>query len=159
VRVVDEIVLRRATTEQACAEFLKRYPTHTAGLHIYGDSSGNNQQTTGCSDYEMVMQFLADNSYYKPEYRGAPANPPIQLRLNLMNAKMLSARGKVGMVVDPKCVELLKDFEEVCYRAADNKPDKDRDRMRTHTSDALGYLVWQEFKPVKKAGERQERML
>jgi hypothetical protein len=159
VRVVDEIVLRRATTEQACAEFLKRYPTHTAGLHIYGDSSGNNQQTTGCSDYEMVMQFLADNSYYKPEYRGAVANPPIQLRLNLMNAKLLSARGKVGMVVDPKCVELLKDFEEVCYRAADNKPDKDRDRMRTHTSDALGYLVWQEFKPVKKAGERQERML
>ena len=64
VRVVDEIVLRRATTEQACAEFLKRYPNHPANMRIYGDASGNNQQTTGASDYEMVQQFLTDNSYY-----------------------------------------------------------------------------------------------
>jgi hypothetical protein len=159
VRVVDEIVLRCASTEQACAEFLKRYPNHPADIKIYGDASGNNQQTTGASDYEMVKQFLTDNSFHKAEYRTAPQNPPIQLRLNLMNSKLLSARGKAVIVVDPKCVELIKDFEEVCYRAEDNKPDKDRDRMRTHTSDALGYLVWQEFKPVKKVGPQQEGRL
>jgi hypothetical protein len=159
VRVVDEIVLRRATTENACTEFLNRYSKHPAGIRIYGDASGNNQQTTGCSDYEMVRQYLADYSFQKPEYRTALQNPPIQQRVNLVNAKLLSARGTVGMTVDPKCVELIKDFEEVCYRAEDNKPDKDRDRLRTHTSDALGYLVWQEFKPVRPNGEQWRSLL
>ncbi len=158
VRVVDEIVLRQALTADACVEFLKRYPKHPGGLRIYGDSSGNSQQTTGCSDYEMLRQYLADYSDYKVEYRTPTQNPPIAHRLNLMNAKLLTARGKVGMVVDPKCVELIKDFEEVLYRAEDNKPDKDRDRMRTHTSDALGYLVWQEFKAARGIGERDRRL-
>lgn len=159
VLVVDEIVLRHATTADACLEFLKRYPKHGAGLRIYGDSSGNNQQTTGCSDYEMVRQYFAENSDYAVDYRTNAQNPPISHRLNLMNAKLLSARGKAGLAVDPKCRELLKDFEEVCYRAEDNKPDKDRDRMRTHTSDALGYLVWREFKPARKVGDRSSRLL
>lgn len=159
VRVVDEIVLRRATTADACVEFLRRYPRHPGSLRVYGDSSGNSQHTTGYSDYEMVREYFTDNSNYTVDYRTAAQNPPIQQRVNMMNAKLLSARGKVGLVVDPKCVELLKDFEEVCYRAEDNKPDKDRDRMRTHTSDALGYLVWQEFKPVKTIGEKPGRVL
>jgi len=159
IRVLDEIVLRRATTPEACQEFLRRYPEHPAGLRIYGDSSGHNQQTTGCSDYEMVKEYFAENSSYKIDYRTLAQNPPIPHRLNLMNAKLLSARGKVGLLVDPKCVELVKDFEEVCYRAEDNKPDKEKDRMRTHTSDALGYLVWREFKPTKKIGEQRRRIL
>ncbi len=106
-----------------------------------------------------MRQYFADNSNYTAEYRTPASNPPIAHRVNLMNTKLLSARGTPGLVVDPKCVELIKDFEEVCYRAEDNKPDKDRDRMRTHTSDALGYLLWQEFKPVKKVGEQQRRIL
>jgi hypothetical protein len=140
-------------------EFLRRYPSHGSGMRVYGDSSGNNQQTTGCSDYEIVRQYFAENSNYAVDYRTPVQNPPIAHRVNLMNTKLLSARGTPGLVVDPKCVELVKDFEEVCYRPEDNKPDKDRDRMRTHTSDALGYLVWQEFKPVKKVGEQQRRIL
>ena len=159
IRVVDEIVLRKALTADACGEFLRRYPKHSSGVRVYGDSSGNTQQTTGCSDYDMVRQYFAENSQYKVEYRTGTVNPPIPQRLNLVNAQLLSARGKAGLAVDPKCVELIKDFEEVCYRADDNKPDKDRDRMRTHTSDALGYLVWQEFKQAKQAGGQPRRLL
>ena len=51
VRVLDEIVLRRATTQQACEEFLKRYPNHGAGVVVYGDAAGNHEQTAGGSDY------------------------------------------------------------------------------------------------------------
>ncbi len=36
--------------------------------------------------------------------------------------------------------------------------DKDRDSKRTHLSDALGYLAWQEFKPGPKAGEQGRRL-
>jgi hypothetical protein len=159
VRVVDEVVLRQSTTVQACEEFLRRYPRHPAGLHIYGDASGYQHQTTGYSDYEMIMDYLTDNSNYTPIYRTPKANPEVQQRVNLMNAKMLSARGDRTMWVDPQCKELIKDFEEVCFRSEDGKIDKEKDRMRTHTSDALGYLVWQEFCAVKWAGGQQKRLV
>jgi len=40
---------------------------------------------------------------------------------------------------------LIKDFEQVTYKENSQVMDKDRDSRRTHLSDALGYLVWQEF--------------
>ena len=51
VSVLDEIVLRRATTEQACEEFEKRFGLPRAGLVVYGDASGASMHTTGYSDY------------------------------------------------------------------------------------------------------------
>ncbi len=41
VLVLDEIVVRNGTTMEASEEFLRRYPQHWAGVHIYGDASGN----------------------------------------------------------------------------------------------------------------------
>jgi hypothetical protein len=61
--------------------------------------------------------------------------------------------------VDPKCKELIKDLEQVCFKEDSNQIDKDRDRLRTHLSDALGYLLWQECKPLGSIGERQGRIL
>ena len=61
--------------------------------------------------------------------------------------------------MDPRCKELIKDLEQVCYKADTMTIDKDRDRARTHLSDALGYLVWQECRPQPKVGERGEALL
>jgi hypothetical protein len=48
-----------------------------------------------------------------------------------------------------------QDFEQVCYKGDTGQIDKDRDRMRTHVSDALGYLMWQECRPLPPIGEQQ----
>ncbi|MGH9582083.1 MAG: phage terminase large subunit, partial [Bryobacteraceae bacterium] len=53
VYVIDEIVLDRATTEEACQEFANRYRNHSAGVEVYGDASGRNMHTTGSNDYTM----------------------------------------------------------------------------------------------------------
>jgi len=45
VKVVDEIVLSRASTQDACEEFSKRYGGHGAGYVVYGDASGQAQST------------------------------------------------------------------------------------------------------------------
>ena len=55
--------------------------------------------------------------------------------------------------------ELIKDFEQVCFKEDSNLIDKDRDRMRTHLSDALGYVLWQECRVVSKIGERCQPLL
>jgi len=50
---------------------------------------------------------------------------------------------------------LVRDFEEVAYKEQSSQIDKDRDRLRTHLSDALGYLLLElEKKPVGEQGNR-----
>jgi len=83
----------------------------------------------------------------------------VRERINLTNAMLRTATGDIGMLVDRKCKELIQDFEQVCFKTESGQIDKDRDRRRTHLSDALGYLLWQEFRKLPPIGEQQERML
>jgi len=159
VLVLDEIVIRRGTTQQACEEFLKRFQTHQAEVAVYGDASGYHGQTTGSSDYEMVREHFSVHSNLSIHYRVPRSNPGVRDRINLVNSRLRSASGEIGVLVDRKCKELIKDFEQVCFKEDSNQIDKDRDRLRTHLSDALGYLVWQECRPVASIGERRERLL
>jgi hypothetical protein len=159
VYVLDEIVIRRATTSQACEEFLKKYSLHAAGLEIFGDASGNTMQTTGASDYQMVREYFAAQTAMPVTYRVPKANPPIRDRVNLVNRTLRNAAGRIGMVIDPKCKELIQDFAQVSYKQDSTVVDKDRDRTRTHLSDALGYLLCQENGESKTVGPVGKRLL
>jgi len=159
VFVLDEISLRRATTQEACAEFGKRFPNHRGGVVIYGDASGNTQQTTGASDYQIVRDYFRSNYGGRIEYKVPKANPNVRDRITLTNSKLKTAAGEIRLWVDPKCKELIKDFEQVSYKPDSNAIDKDKDRRRTHVSDALGYLLWQEFRPMPGMGEHMERLI
>lgn len=155
VKVLDEIVLRRATTEQACEEFDKRFGTPAAGVVVYGDASGGSMQTTGYSDYKIIRNFFALRKG-RTEYRVPRANPPVRERVGMVNTKLCNADGDVSLYVDPRCGELITDLEEVSYCEDSTQIDKDKDRKRTHLSDALGYLIWQEGRngPIGERGER-----
>ena len=114
-----------------------------AGVMIYGDASGHQQQTTGATDYDMIRDHFAAHSSIEGGVPGPKSNPSVRERINLMNRQLKTAAGKIGLVVDPQCKELIKDLEQVCFKEGTKQIDKDRDRMRTHLSDALGYLLWQ----------------
>ncbi|HTA42398.1 MAG TPA: terminase family protein [Bryobacteraceae bacterium] len=156
VSVLDEIVLRRATTEQACEEFEKRFGLPRAGAVVYGDASGASMQTTGYSDYEVIRNYFRSRMA-RVSYRVPKANPPVRERVSMVNARLRNARGEVRLFVDPKCVELIDDFEQVSYQEDSTQIDKDKDRRRTHLSDALGYLIWQQDRNAT-IGERGERL-
>ena len=91
-------------------------------------------------------------------FRVPKFNPHVRERINLMNAKLRPASGEIQMLVHRKCKELIKDFEQVAYKEDSNVIDKDRDRSRTHLSDALGYLAWQECRPVVPIGYQPNRL-
>src|ERR1700727_909321 len=93
----------------------------------------------------------------KVVYRVLKANPPVRDRVSLVNARLRNARDEVRLFVDPKCRELIEDFEQVSYQEDSTQIDKDRDGKRTHLSDALGYLIWQEDRNGT-IGERGERL-
>ncbi|HXJ39984.1 MAG TPA: hypothetical protein VNH18_11970 [Bryobacteraceae bacterium] len=157
VRVLDEIVLHRATTEQACLELERRWGMPKAGIAVYGDASGAAMKTTGLSDYQVIREFFTARQA-RVSYRVPRSNPAVRDRVNAMNAKLRNARGESALYVDPRCKELIADFEQVTYRDNTMEIDKNKDRRRTHLSDALGYLVCEEGTrpPV---GERGGRLL
>ncbi|MGH9674778.1 MAG: terminase large subunit domain-containing protein [Bryobacteraceae bacterium] len=152
VTVLDEIVMRRATTRQACEEFGNRFPAHAPGLVIYGDASGHQMHTTGGNDYAVIRQFMNSRDYRVLRYSTPRVNPPVRDRVALVNSKLKNARGEAHLKVDPRCKELILDLEQVIYKTGSGVIDKERDSQRTHLSDALGYLLWQEFGPRAPAG-------
>jgi hypothetical protein len=158
IHVVDEIVMGRATTPEVCEEFLRRHGNHQGAVLIYGDASGSRRQTTGYSDYEMVRRALADGGRKSVSYRVPRANPEVRERVGLVNGLLRSAEGEARLLIHPRCKELILDLEQVMYKPGSQVLDKDRDSRRTHLSDALGYLAWQECRPKWRAGERGERL-
>jgi hypothetical protein len=158
VLVLDEIVIRHASTQQACNTFRKRFPNHLPGVVVYGDASGNTLQTTGSSDYQIIKEQFRSEYEARVTYKVPKANPNVRDRIMLVNSKLRTAAGEVRMFVDPKCTELIKDFEQVSYMPDSNAIDKGKDHHRTHLSDALGYLLWQECRPYSALGEHAERL-
>jgi hypothetical protein len=153
VYVLDEIVLNRATTQDACDEFSKRYAGHRAAVIVYGDASGRSMSTKGSSDYEIVCEHFK-NRGERMEHRVQTHNPPVRDRVTMTNARLKNAQGEANMWIDPRCRELIADFEQVSYKADSTEVDKTKDRRRTHLSDALGYLICQESRVLPKIGEQ-----
>jgi hypothetical protein len=156
VMVIDEIVLSRASTYDACAEFTARFESHAGGLIVYADATGARMQTTGKTDLVILREAL--KNYGDVEFRIPHSNPVVRERVTLMNAKLKSADGARRLLVDPRCTELIRDFEQVAFKEGSGVIDKDRDPRRTHLSDALGYLVWQECGGRGTVGERGLRL-
>ncbi|MBV8553646.1 MAG: terminase family protein [Acidobacteriaceae bacterium] len=156
--VIDEIVLDRATTEEACMEFENRYRRHAGALEIFGDASGRNMHTTGTTDYKTVQAYLYKAGFRNLKLRVAPGNPPVLSRVQKVNALLTNALGEVRLEIDPHCVELIKDFEEVLFKPDSGVVDKVRDPRRTHVSDALGYAIWTLFGDKVRVGEVDKRL-
>jgi Terminase large subunit, T4likevirus-type, N-terminal/Terminase RNaseH-like domain len=159
VRVLDEIVLNRASTYDACTEFGNRFAEHAGGLVIYADASGARRQTSGTTDVEILKKFVSERAYGDVRFRIPKANPAVRDRVTLMNSKLESAAGERKLLVHPRCKELIKDFEQVMYKENSQVIDKDRDPKRTHLSDALGYLAWQECRAGMTIGEQTRRLV
>jgi hypothetical protein len=167
VNVLDEIALKNSNTLAACEEFVARTERWVSQLRrpplqvdIYGDATGEHRDTAALlTDWQIVRDFFAKHSWsYKVNVRVRPKNPEIRDRVNSMNGMFLNMAKERRMWIDPRCVELIRDFQRVQWKtdpygngliALDKK-----DPERTHLSDALGYMVEREFDMRPKNGER-----
>ncbi|HBY60819.1 MAG TPA: hypothetical protein DEH78_13435 [Solibacterales bacterium] len=156
IRVLDEIVLSRASTRDACEEFSRRYPWHGRGVTVYGDASGSRRQTAGGTDYDIVREHFGRQLAMPLQLRVPRSNPAVRERIALVNGMLKSAAGRRRLIIDPRCRELVKDLEEVSYKDRSGDIDKTKDPRRTHLSDALGYLIWQECRPRPQLGEQNK---
>jgi hypothetical protein len=75
-----------------------------------------------------------------------------------VNALLRNHAGQHRLRVDLRCKQLIKDFEQVCWKAdphGNSLAELDKSNaMRTHVSDAVGYFVSREFPMRAACGER-----
>ena len=155
VYVLDEIVLGTSSTPEVCAEFLRRYGNHRAGVLVCGDASGRHMHTISrTSDYDLIREFFSQHPALRGQVATKTSNPPVRDRVNVTNARLRNAKGERQLFIDKRCRELIKDLEQVTYKANSGQIDKGRDSERTHLSDALGYLLWHEVGPKRTIGEQ-----
>src|SRR5580704_5388241 len=168
VHVLDEIVLPHSYTSAACEVFLRRIETWVLytgqELQVYGDATGERRQSSGSqTDWQIVRACLAKLAgRFKISYRYTHSNPLIKDRVNCLNAALRNQAGEHRLLIDSRCRELVRDFEEVSWRLdahGNSLPDLDKsDPKRTHLSDALGYMTACQF-PMRDAGRfRSERI-
>lgn len=112
LRMVDEItgVNPYNTIKSVCEEFKRRYPTHTAGLFIYGDATAEKQDTKlekGMSFYSLVMQHLRE---YRPTLRVYKSNANVVNRGNFINSILETSFEGITFAIDQRCKHTINDF-------------------------------------------------
>ena len=163
VHVLSEMVLPDSNSLAACEEFLKRtepwirvsyLPIHVS---IYGDATGDSRRTSASrTDWQIVREFFARYSdRLNAVFCITKSNPPVKDRVNCVNSMLRNQAGERRLLIDPGCKQLILDLERVHWKsdASGNLlGDIDKsDPMRSHASDALGYMIAREFS-MRSAG-------
>jgi hypothetical protein len=109
---------------------------------IYGDSTGKAAKTTGPSDHAVLRRVFPGASWRIPLEQ-----PHVKDRVAAVNARLESADGAIHTMIDPSCVRLIGDLEQVIY-ASNGDLDQQTNKMLTHISDAYGYWVVKDYPVV-----------
>jgi len=170
IRVLDEMVLLQSNTWEACQQFLEKTQTWARQngrliVYVYGDATGDSRRSSADrTDWYIVRKFFGQHADQYHACVNVPSqNPTIKARVNAVNAMVCSHNGQRRLLIDPKCRELIKDFERVCWKSDPHgnlQADLDKsDPMRTHVSDAVGYWVVWEHPLRATVGPRSGRII
>jgi len=171
VHVLDEAVLSDSNTAAACEEFLKRTAPWVARSYlpmqvdVYGDATGDARRSSASrTDWQLVREFLdRHRDLVRGVWHVGSSNPAVRDRVNCVNAKLCNQAGTRRLQIDPRCQQLIQDLERVHWKTdsngnALNDIDKS-DPARTHTSDALGYMIAAQFPMRAPGGYRPEYLV
>jgi len=124
--IFDEIYLENSDTYKLSDELRRR---GYSGAKLIPDSTGKNRKTSGKSDFDILRECGFD---ILPTF-----NPFVRDRVN--NCNRIFTANKIS--IDPRCKKLINDLERVVWK--DNALDQTgENKMLTHISDALGYMLW-----------------
>jgi len=141
IHYYNEIRLKNSNTE----EMSKKMKAIAPNIECYPDPAGSARSTTSRrSDHHILRDFGF-------LIRAKKAHPSHIDRLNALNRKLLNAEGTVGMTIDPKCIHLIKDLEQV---QRDKKGGIDKSQIAlTHALDACSYVIDYKFPVISKASK------
>ena len=141
IHYFNEVVIKNSNTE----EMARKMKAIAPNIEVYPDPAGKARSTTSNrSDFAILQDFGF-------LIRAKKSHPSHIDRLNALNRKLLDAEGNVTMTVDPKCIYLIKDLEQV---QRDKKGGIDKSKLElTHALDACSYAIAYKFPVVSKASK------
>jgi hypothetical protein len=112
---------------------------------FYGDYSGVQHQASSRGSCWSELQSIFSD--WNIKLKISP-NPAVDKRVSSLNARLCTVDGQIHIGIAPGVKELIKDFELLSLD--DLLLRKSTVTDRTSASDALGYLIWQDF-PIDRA--------
>lgn len=112
LKMIDEITGYHPnnTVKGVCAEIIRKYPSHSSGMFIYGDATANKEDTKmekGHNFYTLIMENLKQ---YKPVNRVSRSNPSVVMRGNWINTIFETNLGGVNVTIGENCKTAISDF-------------------------------------------------
>lgn len=154
-RMVDEICLPTPnnTTEKTCKAFIERYSNHSSGIFIYGDPSGNREDTRsekGHNDFKIIEIALRQ---FRPQNRVLKLAPSVEMSAQWINSIFYRNEGGISIFINEKCQKAIDDFLYV-KEASDGTMAKPKTKNEEtgvtyekygHISDSFRYFMVSAF--------------
>lgn len=137
---LDEICLERSDIGAMAYEFRARFPTHSAELWIWGDTTGRRlHEQTGMSNFHLLQSYL-ENYPVPLRWHLGEVNPLIVDRVNAVNLVLRPPDGVRQLEISPRCENLIADLEAAKWTKL-GKIEKTAGR-RQDAADCAGYLIY-----------------
>ena len=135
LHIFDEVEIYQSNTYELIQEIKNRYPNKN--YVCFPDASGSHRSTNSNLSDHMI---LSNNGF---KVQAGKTNPPVLDRINAVNSMLCNAKQERKLLIDPKCRKIRECLIKMSYKEGTRIPDKDN--VYDHMSDALGYLVYQNF--------------
>lgn len=136
--VFDEFYLRDSNTPALASAIEAKYGNRPI---LIPDSTGNKRSTTSPTSKSDIL--ILKNRGFKI----TPGNNPYRVdRYAAVNGAFANDR----VVLSPRCKYTIKDLESVTYKEGSDQPDT-TDKLLTHSSDNLGYLIYKTVNPLRSS--------
>lgn len=150
VYAVDEVFMDDADTASVCREIIDNrlagFVGQTARVRVYGDASGRHRDTrNNRNDYDIITDAFSRAYANRFEECWPRDNPEVIASINAVNAMLRNDFGAVRFYVSRKCVNMIRDFERVVFKAGSREIDKTTDKRLTHLGDGVRYFLWREY--------------
>ena len=142
--ICDEFVIPDANTETMSRAIRDKYG-ETRRIIVCPDPAGNQRHSNaplGETDLTILRRHGFELSLPDQQIR-------VPDRINAVQALLRAANGQVRMRVHPRCEKLTTALEGLTYKEGTSRPDPKSPHI--HITDALGYLVWNEFNTLEHA--------
>jgi hypothetical protein len=151
LNVIDELRTEspRNNTRGLCAEIVRKYQNHTAGMFVTGDPAGKHEDTRsekGHNDYTIIRKELAQ---FNPIIKMHTSAPSVVQRINFINNIFEFNQSGITINIDSRCLHLINDFMNV-KEAEDGTKHKEKAKNSDtgvtyekwgHSSDCADYMI------------------
>ena len=157
-RIFDEMTKEDGDIPGMCDRFYHTWGNkHRGEFHIFGDATGKGRHASGTGPGRSSYFWIRSSCQPiagRIKLRVPDSNPHVVDRINSVNYNCRNENDERLVMIDPRCNELIADFEQVLRDSTGGIKKSTRSRdpyaRRTHYSDAAGYWIALESPVIAK---------